>query len=343
MKTLIRSSAVLCLALTLGCEADPTGAVPELDEIVLEHETGVVRVYDQIAIQARVYDRAHQRVAMPLLEWRSENPAIATVDPNGMVTGHSIGTVRVWASAAGVEAKFDLSVQPALLHVELRYGASVLRVGQKAILEAKFLGSRVPANVLVMWETTDDQVIDLRPLAGSVPPQIEVTSRSIGLARISARSANGEGNFAFAVASDPVTDSPIEITDFHFNVRQLDNGARSVDPSLRLRVAPGRNVQLIRIEIGLSGASIVHPPPCASARLGSGHYDVLGVNNYPQDINLFAPWLAGDREPSGLALLTFRIEDGSLRSTAAEGWVDPWGYDWVAGAAVNWKSCSNQS
>ena len=339
MKRLTRSSAALSLALTLACTADPTSAAPKLGQIVLEHETGVVRVYDQITIQVRAYDRANQRMAVPLLEWRSENPSIATVEPNGLVTGHGIGDVRVWASAGGVEAKFDLSVHPALLRVALRSGSSVLQVGQTAVLEAKILGSRVPANVLVTWETTGGDVIDVRPVAGSVLPEVEVTSRSVGLARISARSAHGQSVFAFAVASDPVADAPIEITDFHFNVRQFDNGVRALDPSLRLRVSPGRNVQLIRVDIGISGASIVLPPLCASARLGSGHHDILGANNYPAGIDLNAPWRLGDQEPSGLALLTFQVEDGTVRSIAAEGWVDPWGYDWVSGV-VSWKSCA---
>ena len=340
-----------CLALTIACDADPTGPLPkrsnppkgsnpprELHHFVLHHNTAVIRVYDAIAITVAAYDRDNVLLPAPTLEWRSEDPSIATVGPYGLVTGHGVGDVRIWASIDRLEAFTTISVRPALLQIALQSGSSVLQLGQTSILEAKFAGNAVPAGVQFIWESDGDE-IDLRPLDGS-GSRVEATSLKIGLSRISARARESEASFVFAVASAPEPEPPFEFTDFHYNMSWSDADHFLVIPSLRLAVAPSRTIKLIRLEIGIGGLLLMPPPLCSMAQLPPGEHDALGLNSYPASAGLLATW--SDEEWTMLALLTYRSDDGVVRTAAVEGWVDPWGYDWVTGK-IDWHACDSQA
>ncbi len=57
------------------------------------------------------------------VEWVSSDPAIATVDAGGAVSGHRFGTARIAASASGRRATVPVEVRPAVTTSGVRYPA----------------------------------------------------------------------------------------------------------------------------------------------------------------------------------------------------------------------------
>lgn len=85
---------------SMVAEGAITGITSDIDGITIE-------VGKQAALSVVVEPQDHKEQ----VQWNSENEAIATVDANGMVTGISVGTTSVVASAMnGVQKKFAVTV-----------------------------------------------------------------------------------------------------------------------------------------------------------------------------------------------------------------------------------------
>ena len=59
-----------------------------------------------------MYDENSQPIASVPIEWRSGDPAIATVDRDGQVTGVAVGMTEITATAQGVTGGLELGVAP---------------------------------------------------------------------------------------------------------------------------------------------------------------------------------------------------------------------------------------
>lgn len=121
------------------------------------------------------------------LQWSSADPAIATVDQNGQVTGVTAGTAQITASAtdgSGVSRTVDVLVKNVLVTDILLEGA-ILNIGESKQLTATI----VPANVTnpaLQWSSAN-------PAIATVDQNGRVTGVTAGIVQITVSATDGSG------------------------------------------------------------------------------------------------------------------------------------------------------
>gem|GEM_PF-1375678 len=129
--------------------------------------------------------------------WASEDPGIASVAPDGTVTGVSAGRTVVHAFAGLLEVVCEVNVTPVAL-TGLAFEATELSVAQYGT--ARLMPVFTPANASdrrLIYESWDEGV-------AVVDPDGAVTGVSPGTARIVARSASGLTASAFVTVTEPL-------------------------------------------------------------------------------------------------------------------------------------------
>ncbi|HIT03525.1 MAG TPA: Ig-like domain-containing protein [Candidatus Caccocola faecipullorum] len=119
-----------------------------------------------------------------VVTWGGGDAAVATVDENGLVTAHGIGTTTITATAGGVSA--SCSVTADVIHVEsvsLDQTELQLTVGEKATLSAAITPENA-ADKNVTWSSDDAAV-------ATVDENGLVTAHGIGTTTITATTADG--------------------------------------------------------------------------------------------------------------------------------------------------------
>jgi hypothetical protein len=98
--------------------------------IVLEPSAATILTGQSLQLLALPYSRANDRSLDPV-RWRSSDPRVATVDPDGVVTGAGAGSARLEASAGSATATLELRVVPAasLSRLTLAPGKPTVRQG----------------------------------------------------------------------------------------------------------------------------------------------------------------------------------------------------------------------
>ena len=119
-----------------------------------------------------------------VVTWGGGDAAVATVDENGLVTAHGIGTTTITATAGGVSA--SCSVTADVIHVEsvsIDQTELQLTVGEKATLSAAITPENA-ADKNVTWSSDDAAV-------ATVDENGLVTAHGIGTTTITATTADG--------------------------------------------------------------------------------------------------------------------------------------------------------
>lgn len=328
MRTGCRCAAVI-LPLLLGACSDPTAPLAGLE---LQHGSGEVVLTQHITITVKASDTRGRIAQPPRLQWSADDPSIATVDQAGVVTGQSVGSTRIRAAGAGLEASLEIRVLPALLNIRTETGSVVLVAGEKAVISAQVMfdgGVSVPGggNAVIRWSTPDTDVVQIQPGASATA---EVTAVGTGLARIFADFGGVRGSIVFAVPSVAPGESPFRVTAFTFVTFY------GFAPSLQVNVVPGHSVELVRLELALPGADPSFPLLCSSERLLPGTHDILGTDNSPVGFSRNLP----DWNVAGLAVVTYRVDDGPIVTTAFTGGMTAWDYDYIYVGRVPWEICA---
>ena len=329
----------MLLALVAACGADPTATTPALRRLELAHRTRVVTIHQQISVDVWAYGPSLLRVPAPALDWTSSDPAIASVDQTGLITGHRLGRVNITATGGGKEASIEISVRAAAVRVTLLAGAPDLLAGESTILDAQLVdgsGHAAPGEGTITWSTFDLGVVRLQAIPGN-PNRVEVIALSPGLARLSAGSDGVQGGFIAAVLTERTSNPPIQVRDFHI-VQEPDEGALWMQPFLRVHVAPGRVVDLVRIEVVVASAQPSYPSLCSSTRIQPGSHGLLGFGSYPANANLYLHFYEPPVITHGAALLTYR-EGGVARTAVFRETDNAWDYDFVYDQRIAWQSC----
>ncbi len=125
-----------------------------------------------------------ENATYPQVTWESSDPAVATVDAYGTVTGVSVGETTVTARAENIEAVCKLSVLPIPVEtVELDATAIVIHIGSTTQLSAT-VGPDNAADKTITWASDNEAV-------ASVDANGLVTAMSVGKANVTATSHNG--------------------------------------------------------------------------------------------------------------------------------------------------------
>jgi hypothetical protein len=96
------------------------------------------------------------REAPPGVRWTSSTPAVAAVDPTGVLRARAPGVAEVVARAGFAEARFAVTVVPPVARIEIRPADTTVTVGDTVWFRAVALGTDgrpVPGAVLAMRAT----------------------------------------------------------------------------------------------------------------------------------------------------------------------------------------------
>jgi hypothetical protein len=122
--------------------------------IELELNAATIVTGQSLQLLALSYSRANDRSLDPV-RWRSSDPRVATVDPDGVVTGAGAGSARLEASAGSATATLELRVVPAgsLSRLTLAPGKPTVRQGDviRFGVDGRDAGGRPIAGLTPTW------------------------------------------------------------------------------------------------------------------------------------------------------------------------------------------------
>lgn len=105
------SATVTASTGTLKGSSSVTVRVPDFAKLSLTPaKTQTLRKGDRFTFKVAALDRKGQKVAGVPVAWKSSDPRIATVSPDGVVSAVKKGSARITASASGKSAKVGVSV-----------------------------------------------------------------------------------------------------------------------------------------------------------------------------------------------------------------------------------------
>lgn len=111
-RTWVQWSVVLAASLSAACSSGPIDAA-SVDSIVVAPQTATVMVGTSLSLTAEVHDTEGNLLPVRVT-WASEDPSVASVSQNGIVTGLKTGSVRIAASTWGKNGVATITVSPAL-------------------------------------------------------------------------------------------------------------------------------------------------------------------------------------------------------------------------------------
>ena len=194
-------AATVIAALILACStAEVTGPNESIQTILVAPPTATVAVGATLSLEAEVRTATGDVVESQRVSWSSEDAAIAEVSSTGVVTGLSVGTVLIAASARGHDAFARVTVNPTpVASVRLSSTHQSLLVGQVAQLTADPLddNGRLLANRPVLWTSSDVNV-------ATVTDSGLVTALSPGGAIITATAEGRSAIASITVAAIPI-------------------------------------------------------------------------------------------------------------------------------------------
>ena len=140
----------------------------------------------------------------PSLSWSSSNPAVATVDANGVVTGVSAGAARITAQAVnGKNHAVKVTVTPPVESIRLVESATV-GVKKSITLKAVALPENAP-NRKIQWSSSNPQI-------ATVSAYGSVKGVSLGSCVITAKTANGTSAQCVVTVVQPVTSVKLNLS-----------------------------------------------------------------------------------------------------------------------------------
>src|SRR5712664_505604 len=100
------------VGLFTSCGGQSTAPQPQVAAVTLNIVSAAVQVGETLQVTARANDASGGLVPGATMTWSSSNPSIATVTPNGLVTGAAPGSTTITASAGGKNAVTTITVTP---------------------------------------------------------------------------------------------------------------------------------------------------------------------------------------------------------------------------------------
>ena len=193
--------AVWCAAVLLvACSTDSVGPNGgSVETIVVTPATATVSIGNNATLIAEARD-ANGTLISRRVTWSSEDPSIAEVSADGVVTGVTTGTVLVAASTQGKDAFAEITVNPTpVASVRISESNRSMHVGQSAQLTAQALdaGGTVLPGRPITWSTSNAGVatVSNNGLVNAIAP---------GGAVITASSEGESAATSISVSSVPV-------------------------------------------------------------------------------------------------------------------------------------------
>jgi uncharacterized protein YjdB len=148
-------------ALLAACSDDPSGPAP-VDTVQVTAAADSITAGATMQLAASTRDRSGAELAERAVEWSSDNPAIARVDANGMVTAVTLGAAKISARSEGKEGSFAIRVVPVrAAKVDLGRTQLIVATGQSFQLSPTITDAagQPIAGRPVLWATEDSTFV----------------------------------------------------------------------------------------------------------------------------------------------------------------------------------------
>ena len=159
---LIATALIMPLMLFSGCAREVNWISVDPKSLELN------KLEETIQIQATPLDKENKPVADAMLTWESADPAVATVDDNGLVTAIGSGQTILTVSAPNGEKSVVQCKVSILSAIKIIPENLTISVGEKRELEAKVLNEKgeLFEDQNVGWASSDHDVIFIDDLGG---------------------------------------------------------------------------------------------------------------------------------------------------------------------------------
>jgi uncharacterized protein YjdB len=195
------------LGLVLACSGGPdktAGPTGKVAAVTVSPDSATVVLGDTEAFAANPEDATGKTLTGITVIWASADTTIATVSRNGVVTAHRVGTVRIGASADGINGYAVLTVAPLpVASVTIGPNPASVPLNATATLTATLTDTHgdTLSNQTVTWTSSDTTTVTVTAL--STQTQV-VAGHKPGSATITATSSNGKSSTDVVTVSNPV-------------------------------------------------------------------------------------------------------------------------------------------
>jgi uncharacterized protein YjdB len=158
-------TATITVATTDGSNLTATCALTVTPQVVtgltISNETASIVVDKTLQLSATI---APENATTKAVTWSSSDDSVATVDANGLVTAHKVGTATITVATtdgSNLTAICALTVTPQFVEsIELSQTQLVLNIGDEYTLEAVILPDNA-TDKSVVWSTTDSAIVSV--------------------------------------------------------------------------------------------------------------------------------------------------------------------------------------
>jgi uncharacterized protein YjdB len=158
-------TATITVATTDGSNLTATCALTVTPQVVtaltISNETASIVVDKTLQLTATI---APENATTKAVTWSSSDDSVATVDANGLVTAHKVGTATITVATtdgSNLTATCALTVTPQLVEsIELSQTQLVLNIGDEYTLEAVILPDNA-TDKSVVWTTSDSAIVSV--------------------------------------------------------------------------------------------------------------------------------------------------------------------------------------
>ena len=168
------------------------------------------------------------------LEWSSENPEVASVDANGIVTGKKIGKTVITAKTkdgTDITVSTTLTVLPKLVET-MTFAESSVSIARTKDKTIKLTFKPEEADKRMVWTSSDESVATVvENPNSSYPLEAIVTAHKIGKATIKAEAQDGSG----ISATCEVEVTPLMVSDFSLLTASV---VKTIPTQLEVKVSP---------------------------------------------------------------------------------------------------------
>ncbi len=165
----------------------PVTVMQSAGSITIEPSSAtLMALRETVQLTATVLDQNEQPVAGAVVSWSSNNTAVATVNPQGLVTAVGNGTATITARAGNASASVPVTVMQSAGSITIEpSSATLMALGETAQLTATVLdrNGQPVSGAVVTWASSDEAV-------ATVSAQGLVTAVSNGTATITARAGD---------------------------------------------------------------------------------------------------------------------------------------------------------
>jgi hypothetical protein len=314
--------------------------------LTLSPEDLPLAVRAEVRFAVTAYDAEGRPVDTPPLLWTSSDPAVATVNEAGFVTGVALGSATITAASGALRATGTVRVQPGGLKLFV-LGSRPVAPGSTVELHAVPVdakGTPILGNPSVAWTSSDSGVATVLTPVPDYSRIAIVTGVAGGTTQIRAASS---GFFAVVdiTVMAPLSGGASSLSVLDFRVIEVEYpthpGRKYYAPQLRVANTGSESaIDVLRIDPVVPGLPPPIPSSCTSIRLAPGENRELFTELYGDyPITWDAPgYQANGMSPT--ATLHYKDGTGITRMLGITGSVIPGGFPTTLTGGIGlWSSC----